>query len=73
MDKNQIIEHNQNVIRNVLTALVESGMVDALRLFTDKEYCSECFFTYMEAANIARKMMNMEPLVLYTISEDEED
>lgn len=73
MDKNQIIEHNQNVIRNVLTALVESGMVDTLRLFTDKKYCSDCFFTYLEAANVARKMMNMEPLVLYTISEDEED
>lgn len=72
MDKNQIIEHNKNVIRNVLTALVESGMVDTIRLFVDRQYCSDCFFTYLEAANVARKMMNMEPMVLYTINDEEE-
>ena len=69
MDKIEAIEHNKRVIRNVVTALIESKLVDPFRLLTEKAYATEQIITYLQAANIAREMMNMPELYLIDINE----
>lgn len=69
MDKLEAIEHNKRVIRNVVTALIESKLVDPFRLLTEKAYATEQIITYLQAANIAREMMNMPELYLIDINE----
>jgi len=53
----------------VIIALVESNMADPLLLLTDTNYASKMVFMYLEAANIARKSMNLPPLVIYDIKD----
>jgi hypothetical protein len=69
MDKIEAIEHNKRVIRNVVTALIENKLVDPFRLLTEKAYATEQIITYLQAANIARGMMNMPELYLIDINE----
>jgi len=72
MTRAEIIKHNQNIVREALTSLIEMKYADPLRLMTDQRYAYENITTYIQAANIARKMMNMPALVLYTINDEEE-
>lgn len=69
----QAVAHNEAVIKDILQTLVENHMADPYRMLTDHEYTSEQVFTYLKAANMARNMMNMPPLVLYDIRNIEED
>ena len=65
MNKKEIINHNNEVFKEVLKGMVESDMFDTIRLFADREYVRKSFLTYFEATNTAREMMGMEPLVIY--------
>ena len=69
MERAEMIAHNQEVVKNVIIALVENNMVDPSRLLLDINYAAENISTYIEAANMAREMMNMPKLFLYNINE----
>ena len=72
MTRAEAIAHNQKVVKNVINALVEFKLADPFQLMTDHQYAAQQFWAYIEAANVARGMMHMEPLVLYKIEEEDE-
>lgn len=49
--------------KDIIATMVEFGWLDPVRAIIDDEYLVERFNMYVYAANIAREMMNMEPLV----------
>ena len=63
------MQHNREVVSNVIQALVEERLVDPVRMLTDYRYMVDNISTYINAANIAREMMHMPKLFLYEISE----
>ena len=69
MTQEEAIEHNEKVIRNIMTALIKNGLADPVRLITDKAYASEQIITYIQAANITREMLHMPKLYLINIDE----
>lgn len=69
MDKLEAIAHNERVIRNVMMALINRGLADPVQLIVDKEYAIEQVKTYIQAANITRKMLHMPILYLIDINE----
>lgn len=71
MDKIEVIEHNERVIRNAMMALVENKLADPVRLITDQTYATEQIINYIQAANITRKMLHMPKLYLISIDETE--
>jgi hypothetical protein len=73
MTRTQAIQHNEKVIREVINALVDFKLADPYELITNHQYALEMVQIYLEAANIARNMMHMPPLVLYTIKNVDEE
>lgn len=69
MNKLEAIEHNNRVIKNIIIALIKSGLVDPTRLIIDKEYTIEQVKTYIQAANITREILHMPALYLIDINE----
>ena len=69
MTQEEAIEHNEKVIRNIMIALIKSGLVDPVRLITDKTYATEQIMTYIQAANITREMLRMPKLYLIDTNE----
>ena len=69
MTQEEVIEHNEKAIRNIMIALIKSGLVDPVRLITDKVYATEQIMTYIQAANITRKMLHLSKLYLIDINE----
>ena len=67
MSKEEMLEHNKRVISDVMTTLIEMGEADPIRMLNDRQYVAEMVSTYINAANLARSMMNMPPLVLYNL------
>lgn len=67
--KRQLDNHNKQVVKNVIIALVESNMADPIRLLTDTDYASKMVYTYLEASNLVRESMNLPPLVIYDIND----
>lgn len=65
--KRNYLKHNRDVINNVINALFEEHLVDPLTFINDRQYAIAAISTYIQAANIAREMMHMEPLVLYDV------
>ena len=73
MTRTQAIQHNEKVIREVINALVDFKLADPYDLITNHKYALEMVQIYLEAANIAREMMHMPKLVLYTINDVDEE
>ena len=69
MTQEEATEHNEKVIRNIMIALIKSGLADPVRLITDKTYATEQVMTYIQAANITREMLHMPKLYLINIDE----
>ena len=69
MTQEEAIEHNEKVIRSIIIALIKSGLVDPVRLITDKAYATEQIMTYIQAANITREMLHMPKLYLIDTNE----
>lgn len=67
--KRQLDNHNKQVVKHVIIALVESNMADPIKLLTDTDYSSKMVYTYLEASNIVRESMNLPPLVIYDIKD----
>ena len=65
----EAIEHNEKVIRNIMIALIKSGLADPARLITDKVYATEQVMTYIQAVNITREMLHMPKLYLIDTNE----
>lgn len=68
MSDEEKLQHNKTVIGNVMTALVETGKADPVKLLSDGQYAAEMVTAYMEAANLARSMMGMPQLFLYNMN-----
>jgi hypothetical protein len=49
--------------RDIVETMIEYKLIDPVRAMIDREYLTERFWTYVEAANIARSMMHMEPIM----------
>ena len=69
MTQEEAIEHNEEVIRNIMIALIKSGLADPVRLIADKTYATEQIMTYIQAANITREMLRMPKLYLIDTNE----
>ena len=69
MTQEEAIEHNEKVIRNIMIALIKSGLADPVRLIADKTYATEQIITYIQAANITREMLRMPKLYLIDTNE----
>ena len=69
MTQEEAIKHNEKVIRNIMIALIKSGLADPVRLITDKTYATEQIMTYIQAANITREILHMPKLYLINIDE----
>ena len=69
MTQEEAIEHNEKVIRNIMIALIKSGLADPVRLIADKAYATEQIMTYIQAANITREMLRMPKLYLIDTNE----
>ena len=69
MTQEEAIEHNEKVIRNIMIALIKSGLADPVRLIADKTYATEQIMTYIQAANITREILHMPKLYLINIDE----
>ena len=69
MTQEEATEHNEKVIRNIMIALIKSGLADPVRLIADKTYATEQIMTYIQAANITREMLHMPKLYLINIDE----
>ena len=69
MTQEEATEHNEKVIRNIMIALIKSGLADPVRLITDKTYATEQIMTYIQAANITREMLRMPKLYLIDTNE----
>lgn len=62
------VRHNNRVIKSVVIALVENNLADTVKLLSDTDYAAQMIRLYIEAANIAREAMQMEPLFLYDLN-----
>lgn len=51
-------------IGEIVHVLIVEGLVDPLRIMVDTKYCAAAVYQYIEAANIARSMLNMPPIDL---------
>ena len=69
MTQEEATEHNEKVIRNIMIALIKSGLADPVRLIADKTYATEQIMTYIQAANITREILHMPKLYLINIDE----
>ena len=69
MTQEEATEHNEKVIRNIMIALIKSGLADPVRLIADKTYATEQIMTYIQAANITREMLRMPKLYLIDTNE----
>ena len=69
MTQEEAIEHNEKVIRNIMIALIKSGLADPVRLIADKTYATEQIMTYIQAANITREMLHLPKLYLINTNE----
>ena len=69
MTLEEATEHNEKVIRNIIIALIKSGLADPVRLITDKAYATEQVMTYIQATNITREMLHMPKLYLINTNE----
>ena len=69
MTQEEATEHNEKVIRNIMMALIKSGLADPVRLIADKTYATEQIMTYIQAANITREILHMPKLYLINIDE----
>ena len=69
MVQEEATEHNEKVIRNIMIALIKSGLADPVRLIADKTYATEQIMTYIQAANITREILHMPKLYLINIDE----
>ena len=69
MTQEEVIEHNEKVIRNIIITLIKNRLADPVRLITDKAYATEQVMTYIQAANITREMLHMPKLYLINIDE----
>lgn len=49
--------------KDIVATMVEYGLLDPYQAMLDPEYLAERVNMYIEAANIAREIMHMEPLV----------
>ena len=49
--------------RDIIYTMVELDLIDPIRAMYDPEYLVSKVKLYIECANVAREMMNMEPLV----------
>ena len=49
--------------KDIVKTMVEYGLMDPYKAMLDQNYLINCINIYVESANIARKMMNMEPLL----------
>jgi hypothetical protein len=72
MTRAEAIKHNQEVLNNVITSLIENHFVNPVEFMGNPRYAVEMISMYIEAANVARGMMNMPKLVLYDICEEED-
>ena len=50
-------------IIDIIDTMIEYGLLDPTRALYDKKYLVESVLQYIEAANVAREIMNMPPLV----------
>ena len=73
MTRAEAIAHNDKVIREIINALVDFRLADPYDLIINRQYVLELIGIYLEAANIARSMMHMEPLVLYSVNDIDEE
>ena len=69
MTQEEATEHNEKVIRNIMIALIKSGLADPVRLIADKTYATEQIMTYIQAANITREILHMPKLYLIDTNE----
>ena len=53
----------ENKIIDIIKTMLERKMLDPIKALTDSDYLNERVSMYIEAANIAREMMHMEPLI----------
>lgn len=65
----EAMDHNRRVINDIVSTLVKTGKADPIRMMSDPEYAVEMVTTYIDAANLARSMMNMPPLVIYPVDD----
>ena len=49
--------------RDIIETMIEYKMLDPVKALMDREYLTERFWMYVEAANIAREIMHIEPLM----------
>ena len=49
--------------RDIIETMIEYKMLDPAKALMDREYLTERFWMYVQAANIAREMMHIEPLL----------
>lgn len=49
--------------KDIIYTMIELKILDPARALLDREYLNEKFWEYVEAANIAREMLHMEPLL----------
>ena len=49
--------------RDIIETMIELKLIDPVQAMLDKNYLTERFWMYVEAANLAREMMHMEPLM----------
>jgi len=50
-------------IIDIIDTMIEYQLIDPVRALYDKEYLVESVCHYIEAANVAREIMHMPPLV----------
>ena len=68
VSRKQAIIHNNNVVSSVTAVLMESRIVDPFRFLTDQDYSVRMIKKYIDAANVARKVMKLPNLFLYDLS-----
>lgn len=53
----------QEKVIDVIDTMIEYKLIDPVRALYDREYLVESVSQYIKAANIAREIMHMSPLV----------
>jgi hypothetical protein len=51
-------------IADIIQTIISERLADPVRMVSDTEYCVAMISLYIEAANVARSMMNMQPINL---------
>ena len=49
--------------RDIVETMIELNVIDPVLAMVDREYLTERFWAYVDAANTAREIMHMEPLM----------